>query len=78
MKPNFQKIGRRLKNTGKRVGTIVRKGASFVRTIMGTIDNATGGALSRTISADPRGAMILGQVNRLADKDAERKQRGLS
>ncbi len=46
MRPNFKKVGRRARNTFKRIGTIVRKGASIVRSILGTIDNASGGALT--------------------------------
>lgn len=70
MRPNFKKVGRRARNTFKRVGTITRKGASIVRSILGTIDNATGGALTSKLQSDPRSAMLLGQVNALADRDA--------
>jgi hypothetical protein len=77
MKPNFKKLGRRIKNTGRRIGTIIRKGSSFVRTILGTIDNASGGALTAKLQSDPRSAMVLGQVNRLADIDAQRQQKNL-
>jgi hypothetical protein len=70
MRPNFKKVGRRARNTFKRVGTIIRKGASIVRSILGTIDNATGGALTSKLQSDPRSAMLLGQVNALADRDA--------
>ena len=70
MRPNFKKVGRRARNIFKRVGTIIRKGASIVRSILGTIDNATGGALTSKLQSDPRSAMLLGQVNALADRDA--------
>ena len=70
MRPNFKKVGRRARNTFKRVGTIIRKGVSIVRSILGTIDNATGGALTSKLQSDPRSAMLLGQVNALADRDA--------
>ena len=70
MRPNFKKVGRRARNTFKRVGTIIRKGASIVRSILGTIDNATGGALTSKLQSDPRSALLLGQVNALADRDA--------
>jgi hypothetical protein len=70
MRPNFKKVGRRARNTFKRIGTIVRKGASILRSILGTIDNATGGALTSKLQSDPRSAMLLGQVNSLADRDA--------
>ena len=70
MRPNFKKVGRRARNTFKRVGTIIRKGASIVRSILGTIDNATGGAVTSKLQSDPRSAMLLGQVNALADRDA--------
>jgi hypothetical protein len=46
MRTNFKKVGRRARNTFKRVGTIIRKGASVIRSILGTIDNASGGALT--------------------------------
>jgi hypothetical protein len=70
MRPNFKKIGRRARNTFKRVGTIVRKGATVIRSILGTIDNASGGALTARLQSDPRSAMLLGQVNALSDRDA--------
>jgi hypothetical protein len=77
IKPNFKKLGRRFKNTGRRIGSIIRKGASMVRTLLGTVDNMSGGALSAKLQSDPRSALLLGQVNRLADIDALRQQRGL-
>jgi hypothetical protein len=77
IKPNFKKLGRRFKNTGRRIGTIIRKGASMVRTLLGTVDSMSGGALSAKMQSDPRSALLLGQVNRLADIDASRKQRNL-
>ena len=70
MRPNFKKVGRRARNTFKRVGTIIRKGASVIRSILGTIDNASGGALTARLQSDPRSAMALGTVNALADRDA--------
>jgi len=75
MRPNFKKVGRRARNTFKRIGTIVRKGASVIRSILGTIDNATGGALTSKLQSDPRSAMLLGQVNSLADRDARMNAR---
>ena len=75
MRPNFKKVGRRARNTFKRIGTIVRKGASILRSILGTIDNATGGALTSKLQSDPRSAMLLGQVNSLADRDARMNAR---
>ncbi len=75
MRTNFRKVGRRARNTIKRVGTVVRKGASTVRSILGTIDAATGGALTSMIQQDPRGAVALGAVNALADRDARIKDR---
>ncbi len=71
MKTNFKKVGRRARNTFKRIGTIIRKGASVVRTILGTVDAATGGALTSKLQSDPRCAMLLGQVNALSDRDAK-------
>ncbi len=75
MRLNFKKVGRRARNTFKRVGTIIRKGASLVRSILGTIDNETGGALTSKLQSDPRSALLLGQVNALADRDARIKVR---
>ena len=49
----------------------------MVRTLLGTVDNMSGGALSAKLQSDPRSALLLGQVNRLADIDASRKQRNL-
>ncbi len=75
MRPNFKKVGRHARNTFKRVGTVIRKGASIVRSILGTIDAATGGALTSKLQSDPRSAMLLGQVNSLADRDARMNAR---
>jgi hypothetical protein len=75
MRTNFKKVGRRFKNTVKKVGTIIRKGASVAKTILGTIDNFSGGALSARLQSDPRGALALGLVNNLADKDKQIKYR---
>ena len=77
MRPNFKKVGSRARNTFKRVGTVIRKGkgASIVRSILGTIDNASGGALTARLQSDPRSAMLLGQVNSLADRDARMNAR---
>ncbi len=69
MRTNFKTVGRRALNTIKRVGTVVRKGASTVRSILGTVDAATGGALTSMIQRDPRGAMALGALNAIADRD---------
>lgn len=69
MRTNFKKVGRRFKNTVKKVGTIIRRGASVAKTILGTIDNFSGGALSARLQSDPRGALALGLVNNLADRD---------
>jgi hypothetical protein len=75
MRPNFKKVGRRARNTFKRVGTVIRKGVSVIRSILGTIDNASGGALTSKLQSDPRSAMLLGQVNSLADRDARMNAR---
>lgn len=75
MRTNFKKVGRRFKNTVKKVGTIVRRGASVAKTILGTIDNFSGGALSASLQSDPRGALALGLVNNLADRDRRIKDR---
>jgi len=75
MKTNFKKVGRRFKNTARRVGSIIRKGASVIRTILGTIDNASGGALTSKLQSDPRTAMMLGGVNSLASRDDRIKMR---
>jgi hypothetical protein len=75
MKTNFKKVGRRFKNTTRRVGSIIRKGASIVRSILGTIDNASGGALTAKLQSDPRTAMMLGGVNSLASRDDRIKMR---
>ena len=57
----------------KRVGTIVKKGSGVVRTILGVVDNLSGGALTQKLQSDPRSALLLGQVNRLADLDAKKR-----
>ncbi len=57
------------------MGTFVRKSASVIRSILGTIDNASGGALTSKLQSDPRSAMLLGQVNSLADRDARMNAR---
>jgi hypothetical protein len=74
-KVNFKKLGRKAKNTMKRVGTIIRKGAGIVRGIIGNIDKISGGQLSRAISSDPRGAALMSGVNQLADRDARMMDR---
>jgi len=76
MRTNFKKVGRRFKNTVKKVGTIVRRGASVAKTILGTIDKFTGGAMTARLQADPRSALALGLVNNLANKDKEIKFSG--
>jgi hypothetical protein len=76
MRTNFKKVGRRFKNTVKKVGTIIRRGASVAKTILGTIDNFSGGALSARLQSDPRGALALGLVNNLADRDRRITERG--
>jgi len=76
MRTNFKKVGRRFKNTVKKVGTIIRRGASVAKTILGTIDNFSGGALSARLQSDPRGALALGFVNNLADRDRRITERG--
>jgi len=73
MRTNFKKVGRRFKNTIKKVGTIVRRGASVAKTILGTIDNFSGGALTARLQSDPRGALALGLVNNLANRDKQIK-----
>lgn len=73
MRTNFKKVGRRFKNTVKKVGTIIRRGASVAKTILGTIDNFSGGALSARLQSDPRGALALGLVNNLANRDKKIK-----
>ena len=67
-KINFKRLGRRTKNTLKKVGTIVRKGAGVVRGIIGNVDKITGGGISRMISSDPRAMMLMGGINHIADK----------
>ncbi len=76
MRTNFKKVGRRFKNTVKKVGTIIRRGASVAKTILGTIDNFSGGAVSARLQSDPRGALALGLVNNLADRDRRITERG--
>lgn len=67
-KVNFKNVGRKTKNTIKRAGTIIKKGASVVRGIVGTIDKMSGGGLSRAISSHPKGAIIMSGINQIADK----------
>jgi hypothetical protein len=67
MKPNFRKTSRRARNTFKRIGTIIKKGAGVAQNIVKTVDKFTGGALSSMISRDPRGAMLLGALDAVAD-----------
>lgn len=66
---NLTRLGRRTKNTMKRIGTIIRKGASVVRGIIGNVDKISGGGLSKMISSDPRAMMLMGGVEQLADRD---------
>lgn len=68
-KINLVRLGRKTRNTMRKIGSIVRKGASVVRGIIGNVDKASGGQLSRMISSDPRGAMLMSGVNQLADRD---------
>ena len=68
-KINLVRLGRKTRNTMRKIGSIVRKGASVVRGIIGNVDKASGGQLSRMISSDPRGAMLMNGVNQLADRD---------
>lgn len=75
MRTNFKKVGRRFKNTVKKVGTIIRRGASVAKTILGTIDNFSGGAISARLQSDPRGALALGLMNNLANRDQRIKDR---
>jgi hypothetical protein len=67
-KVNFKNVGRKTKNTINRVGTIIKKGASVVRGIVGTIDKMSGGGLSRAISSHPAGSAIMSGINQIADK----------
>ena len=64
----FKNTGRKFKNTMRRVGTIVGKAGNVVKTIIGTVDGISGGALSKAISSDPRGALLLQGGNRVATK----------
>lgn len=68
---NFKRLGRRTKNTMKKIGTIIRKGASVVRGIIGNVDKISGGGLSRMISSDPRGMMLMNGVEELANRDKQ-------
>lgn len=68
---NFTRLGRRTKNTMKRIGTIIRKGASVVRGIIGNVDKISGGGLSKMISSDPRAMMLMGGVEQLANRDKQ-------
>jgi hypothetical protein len=70
-KIDFKRVGRRAKNTFKRVGTIVRKAGGVVRGIIGTVDKLSGGMLSQAIQSDPRGMALMAGVNHLADKNKE-------
>jgi hypothetical protein len=67
-KINLQRLGRRTKNTIKRVGTIVQKGARVVRGIVGTVDKISGGRLSQAINTHPAGKAIMTGVNMIANK----------
>lgn len=67
-KINFKRLGRRTKNTLKKVGTIVRKGAGVVRGIIGTVDKITGGKISRMVSNDPRAMLLMGGLDHIAEK----------
>jgi len=68
---NLTRLGRRTKNTMKRIGTIIRKGASVVRGIIGNVDKISGGGLSKMISSDPRAMMLMSGVEQLADRDKQ-------
>jgi hypothetical protein len=70
-KINLVRLGRKTRNTMRKIGSIVRKGASIVRGIIGNVDKASGGQLSRMISSDPRGALLMSGVNQLADKNID-------
>lgn len=67
-KVNLQRLGRRTKNTLKRVGTIVQKGAKVVRGIVGTVDKLSGGGLSKAINAHPMGRAAMTGVNMIGNK----------
>jgi hypothetical protein len=68
---NLTRLGRRTKNTMKRIGTIIRKGASVVRGIIGNVDKISGGGLSKMIASDPRAMMLMGGVEQLANRDKQ-------
>lgn len=68
---NLTRLGRRTKNTMKRIGTIIRKGAGVVRGIIGNVDKISGGGLSKMISSDPRAMMLMGGVEQLANRDKQ-------
>jgi hypothetical protein len=67
-KINLQRLGRRTKNTMKRVGNIVQKGAKVVRGIVGTVDKLTGGGLSKAINTHPMGRAVMTGVNMIGNK----------
>ena len=63
MARGFKKFGRKLRNTVRKARKIVGGGARTVKTILGAADKLSGGAATRALQNDPRGAMALGAVD---------------
>jgi hypothetical protein len=64
----MKKFGRRVRNTVRRARKIVGGGARTVKTILGAADKLSGGAATRALSVDPRGAAGLMAINAAAGR----------
>jgi hypothetical protein len=64
-RPNFKRLGRRFNNTVKRVGTIVKRGANMVRSLIGNVDKMSGGQITRAITSDPRAMALMSGLNQI-------------
>ena len=56
-------FGRKLRHSIRKGSSILRRGATTAKTIIGKVDKISGGALTRAISSDPRGRALLTGVN---------------
>ena len=60
---NIKRFGRKAFKGLKKGASIVRKGASTAKSILGTVDKLSGGMLTSAMASDPRGRALLTGIN---------------
>lgn len=64
---NVKRFGRKAFKGIKKGASLVRRGATTAKSILGKIDKISGGMLTKTLQTDPRGQALLTGIDTVSN-----------